>query len=372
MKPVFLDHHSTTPLDPKVLKAMMPYFTTKYGNPSSQHDMGAQALEAVENARDQVAKIIGANSNQIYFTNSATEANNVVLQCAGDSLVYLSTNYEHPSVSKTLDYLKQSHRVSQIVKFKANKDGTLDLEKLLKSFRAYCPSLVSVMAANNEIGVINPVAEIGKICKENDVLFHTDATQAVGKTPIDIKDIDFLTFSSHKIYGAKGAGALYCKNPKLLQPLIYGGLQNTFTSGTINVPAVVGFGKACELMVENADEGKRIGALRDALLDRLLSEIKGSYVNGTMENRLYNNISLTIPGVSGRDLVGALSGEVCISTGSACHSLKFKPSDTIKALKIEHPDCVIRISLGRFNTAKEIKIAGTKIIEMAKILRKNK
>jgi len=365
---IFLDNHSTTQIDPHVLKVMMPYLKDKFANASSIHMAGKEVELAVEKAREQVAALIGAKSDQIFFTNSATEANNMIFQCAWGNI--LTTNTEHPSISETIKHVKDKGWALNVRAIKVKKDGTINIKQIEKYIADNGSCLVSIIAANNEIGTIHDIKSIGEICKQY-AFFHTDATQAIGKVKIDIEKMNIfsLTLSSHKIYGPKGVGAFCIKNKDLVYPLIHGGYQNTFVSGTVNHPAIIGFGKACELMMDVDDENKKIGKLRDLLLEKLTSGLKDVYINGSMENRLPGNISLTIPGLNARHLVENLE-DVMISSGSACMSSKPKPSNTIKALGIKHPDSVIRIGVGRFNTEEEIEVASDKIIDMVKKLRK--
>lgn len=366
---IFLDNASTTKIDPRVLKAMMPYLKDRYANASSRHQFGQDSANAVENAREQVAKLIGAKSDQIFFTNSATEANNIAINYLGFADVILTTNSEHSSIIKCIKHLKETKRIKAHL-IKIDKNGTLNLLKLQKMLVKYNPKLLSIIFANNEIGTIHNIHDIGELCAKYKALLHTDATQAIGKVPININETNIfaLTMSGHKIYGPKGVGAIYVKEPIKLSPLILGGLQNTLSSGTINHPAIIGFGKACELMMNVEEENKRIGQLRDVLLEKLISNIDSAYVNGTMENRLPGNISLTIPGLDTRMFVECLE-DIFISSGSACMSANPKPSPTIKAIGVEHPGSVIRIGVGRFNTMDEIEEAGNRIIHLVKEMR---
>ena len=366
MTNIFLDNHSTTPLDPRVFEAMKPYFMEQYGNPSSLHTMGTEAKDAIETAREQVASMLGAKSDQIYFTSSATEANNIVLQQGWDRI--LATNTEHSSILQTIHYLQQSNAIVKLPLFSVNKDGSIDLTKLRRILKAPYPNMmVSIMAANNEIGTMHDLVEIGELCNQYGLYFHTDATQLIGKHPIELNYIDAITFSAHKIYGPKGVGVLYVKDPHRLSPIIHGGYQNTFTSGTQNVPGIVGLGKACALI--DYQEAIRIGVLRDMLLEQLLT-IEGTYVNGTQQNRLTNNINLVILGVEARMLSIALGNNgVMISGGAACNSLKPKPSHVLKAIKCPNPESALRIGLGRFNTKTEILQAAKQIKRIVKELR---
>jgi len=371
MHNIFLDNSSTTHLDPIVLQEMLPYFTDKYGNSVSLHKMGQEASKATDRAKEKIAKLIGAKSDQIFFTNSATESNNIILRSSSSCFRFLTTNSEHPSVSESIKYIDkhtQSGIVSQYIK--VEKDGTIDLDKIEKKLKNYKIDLFSCIGVNNEIGTIHPIREIADMCKKYNVLFHSDFTQGVGKVSIDVSETNIfaLSFSSHKIYGPKGAGCLYIRYPERVEALLLGGFQNTISSGTQNVPAIVGFGKACELMTNSKKENERIRQLRDSMLESLL-EIQGSYINGTMQNRLPGNISITIPGINSRDLVMCLKN-ICVSSGSACQSSKPAPSDTMKAIGNKHHSSVIRICIGKFNTSDDVEMATNKIIYMVRKMRK--
>ena len=378
---IFLDNHSTTKCDLRVLKEMLPYFSEKYGNPSSSHVMGEDLIPDIELARNSIASLINADPENIYFTNSASEANNIVLKGIWfknikkhkpNELSFISSKIEHSSVLKCI----QSLATGNYTKCKVNyvnvcSNGNLkldDLEILLKKSNY---SIVSLMAANNEIGTINDIKYIGEICKANQAFYHCDAVQALGKVPIDVQkmDIDALTISSHKIYGPKGIGALYLKNDKMIEPLIDGGYQNTFSSGTLNVPAIIGFGKACEILQEESkEENKRIKKLRDYLLKLLKKNIPDLHINGTMLNRLPNNLNISIPRVLTEAFIMGID-DVMISGGSACSSGEFEPSHVLKEIKVKYPDCAIRFGLGRWTTKKEIDYAVDKIVEIAESIR---
>jgi cysteine desulfurase len=333
--------------------------------------MGLEAKDAVEHAREQVAKLINAKSDCVFFTNSATEANNIVLN--GFNRI-LTTNAEHSSVLEFCGHRQDSYLLEHYeegpitVKLRIERDGTLNMTKVRKALCSK-PDLASIILANNEIGTIHDIGEIGRLCKLYSVLLHTDATQAVGKIPIDVEAMNVfaLTFSGHKIYGPKGVGVLYVRDPERLTPLLYGGFQNTLSSGTQNVPAIVGLGAACDLAAHSFSEQDRIGGLRDYMWD-LISVIKDISINGTMTNRLPNNLNVTIPGVPSRILAAGMD-DVMISGGAACQSDSPKPSHVIKALRTPHPECAVRISLGRFTTKDEIEYAARRIIETVKAIR---
>jgi cysteine desulfurase len=357
---VYLDYHSTTAVDPKVLNVMLPYFTKHYGNPASLHIMGIEAKDTIENAKQQVANIINAKSDNIFFTNSATEANNIILKSFDNGNPIVITNSEHASIIECSKHLGPNVLVKKI---KIEENGTISISKLRKMISFYKPALVSIMAANNEIGTVHDLYEIGCLCKKYGSLFHTDAAQAIGKIDIDVNEMNIfaLTISGHKIYGPKGIGALYVKDASQLSPLTHGGYQNTFISGTQNVPNIVGIGKACELLIENKNENDRIGGLRNYLLDLLNAGLNNIFVNGTMHNRLPNNLNITIMNVPAKALVMGLDN-VIISSGSACKSGESKSSHVIKAIKSEYPEGAIRISLGRWTTKEEIEYAANSII----------
>jgi cysteine desulfurase len=358
---------------------MEPFFSVRFGNSSAVHAMGEDAKQAVEKAREQVASLINAKSDDIYFTNSATEANNIIIRGIANQHVrntgpdikarFLTTNVEHKSISASLEQIERT-AVLKTVYLNIDEDGNIDLDYLDNWLKTHDDILlVSCMAANNEIGTIHDLVKIGEICKKYNVLFHTDAVQAIGKVDIDVDKMNIfaLTMSGHKIYGPKGVGALYIRDESLVEPLTHGGYQNTFSSGTQNVPAIVGLGMACEILqlTENKAENERIKKLRDYLLTLLLQGIspKDILINGTMKNRLPNNLNITIKDIQAEILVKGMD-DVIISGGAACQSGNIEPSHVIKALGTPYPDCAIRISLGRWTTKEEIKYAANRIIEV--------
>jgi cysteine desulfurase len=371
MKSVFLDNHSTTQPDPRVIKAMEPYFSTCFYNPSSAHVGGDIAGKAIEKAREQVASLINANPDNIYFTNSATEANNVVLRGLETQWKYLiTTNTEHKSIIKCAPYTNFIYEPI----LKIDKNGNINPKFLAKRLKELgnAGALVSVIGANNEIGTIHALKKIGSLCRDHNILFHTDATQAIGKVKIDVDEMNIfaLTMSGHKIYGPRGVGCLYIRNPGLIRPLIHGGYQNTFISGTQNTPSIVGVGEACRILQlpENEAENKQIKKLRDLLLKKLKKGISDITINGTMKNRLPNNLNITIPNVPSEILVKGLD-DIMISGGSACNSGNFEPSHVILALGSKHPECAIRFGLGRFTTEEEIGYTAERIIKIVKSIR---
>ncbi|MCL4783168.1 MAG: IscS subfamily cysteine desulfurase [Bryobacterales bacterium] len=378
--PIYLDNHATTPMDPRVLDAMLPYLGARFGNAASRnHSFGWEAEEATETAREQVASLIGANKKEIVFTSGATESNNLAIKGVaemyaerGNHIITAAT--EHKAVLDTCKRLeKHGYKVTYLP---LQPDGLIDLEQLREAITDKT-ILVSIMYANNEIGVIQPIREIGAICKERGVLFHSDATQAVGKVPVNvIKDnVDLLSLSGHKMYGPKGVGALYVrrKSPRvqLTAQIDGGGHERGMRSGTLNVPGIVGLGKACELCQhEMEEEGKRLGALRDKLMHRLTSELDEVFVNGSMEHRLPNNLNISFAYVEGESLLMGIH-DIAVSSGSACTSATLEPSYVLKALgkgdDLAHSS--IRFGLGRFTTEEEVEYAADSIIRIVNKLR---
>lgn len=378
--PIYFDHHATTPVDPRVLETMLPYFTEKFGNAASRtHRFGWEAAEAVERARNQVARLIHARPQEIFFTSGATESDNLALKGVarayrkkGDHIITLPT--EHKAVLDSCRRLEQEgFRVTYLA---VNPDGLIDLDRLKDALTPQT-ILVSIMAAHNEIGVIQPLAEIGQICREHEVLFHTDAAQAAGKIPIDVESmqIDLLSISAHKMYGPKGVGALYMrerKPPVSLEPLIDGGgHERGLRSGTLNVPGIVGLGRACEICREEMpQEFDRLRALRDRLCHGILSRLDDVHINGSLDHRLPHNLNLSFMSVESESLLVALN-DIALSTGSACTSAKPEPSYVLKALGV--PDELayssLRFGLGRFNTEEEVDYAVERIAETVTSLR---
>lgn len=378
--PIYLDHHATTPVDPRVLEAMLPYFGPKFGNASSRgHRFGWEAEQAVERARRQVAELAGASPREIVFTSGATESDNLALKgvaeayrARGGHIVTAAT--EHAAVLDTARHLeRQGFRVTILP---PRPDGLIDLDRLRD---AILPEtiLVSIMYANNEIGTIQPVREIAAICREKGVLFHSDAVQAFGKVPIDVEavPIDLLSMSAHKMYGPKGAGALYVRRRdprvRLAAQMDGGGHEHGLRSGTLNVPAIAGFGEACAICArEMTEEAGRVGRLRDRLKARIEEGLDAIRVNGTMAQRLPGNLNVAFAGVDADALLMSLP-DIAISTGSACTSAAVEPSHVLKALGLtpEAAHSSVRFGLGRFNTEEEIDYAAGKTIEAVKKLR---
>ncbi|MBV8844385.1 MAG: IscS subfamily cysteine desulfurase [Bryobacterales bacterium] len=378
--PIYMDNHATTPVDPRVLQAMMPYFTATFGNSASRnHSFGWEAEEAVEKARKQIASIIGATAKEIVFTSGATESNNLAIKGVaemyaekGNHIITAAT--EHKAVLDTCKRLeKDGLRVTYLP---VQQNGLVDLDQLRNAITDKT-ILITIMYANNEIGVLQPIAEIGKMARERGVLFHTDATQAVGKVPVDVNknNIDILSISAHKMYGPKGVGALYVRrrNPRvqLTAQIDGGGHERGMRSGTLNVPGIAGLGAACELaQKEMPEESKRLAYLRDKLKDRLLAGLDEVYINGTMEHRLPNNLNISFAYVEGESLLMGIN-DVAVSSGSACTSATLEPSYVLKALgagdDLAHSS--IRFGLGRFNTEEEVDYVAAKVVDVVKKLR---
>ncbi len=378
--PIYMDNHATTPLDPRVLEAMMPYLTTVFGNAASRnHSFGWEAEQAVEKAREQIAKLIGATAKEIIFTSGATESNNLALKGVaemyrerGNHIITQAT--EHKAVLDTCKRLeKQGFRVTYLP---VQADGLIDIEDLRRAMDDKT-ILVSIMYASNEIGVLQPIREIGKLCHEKGILFHTDAVQAVGKIPVNVQtdNIDILSLSGHKIYGPKGVGALYVRrrNPRvqITEQINGGGHERGMRSGTLNVPGIVGLGKACELcMQEMESEGKREQELRDYLKAKLEKALDYVQVNGNMQHHLPGNLNMSFVYVEGESLLMGIN-DVAVSSGSACTSATLEPSYVLKALGLgdDVAHSSIRFGLGRFNTKAEVDYVSDKIIEVVSKLR---
>ena len=362
---IYLDNNATTPLDPRVLDAMMPYLTTEFGNAASRsHHFGWQADQAVEKGRKQIADLIGAGSREIIWTSGATESDNIAVKGVahmyrdkGNHIVIQAT--EHKAVIDPAMYLEQNG--FEVTVLDVDHNGVIRMDELEKAITDRT-TLVSIMFANNETGTIQPVAEIGKLCKERGVLFHTDAAQAVGKVPIDVNElgIDLMSISGHKLYGPKGIGALYKRrrNPRVrCEPIIHGGgHEHGLRSGTLNVPGIVGLGAAAEIAMNGmADEAKRVTALRDRLWHGLSENLTHIALNGHPENRLPTTLNVSFLYVEGESLMMGFK-DIAVSSGSACTSASLEPSYVLKAHGVgdELAHSSIRFSLGRFNTEKEV------------------
>lgn len=379
---VYMDYQATTPTDKRVLEVMIPYFSEKFGNPASrQHKYGWVAESAVENARNSIARFFKIDSKEIIFTSGATESNNLAIKgvaeaysSKGKHIITCAT--EHKSV---LDVCKHSEKFGYKVTYlPVNEFGLIDLNHLDQAITKET-ILVSIMVANNEIGTIQDVEKIGTICSNKDVIFHTDATQAVGKIPIDIEltKIDLLSFSGHKIYGPKGVGALMIRNRnkkiKLISQIDGGGHERGIRSGTLNVPAIVGLAKALELCNDSMyEEQKRLSSLRDKMQNIFLNELDAVYLNGHPTQRLYNNLNVSFIYVEDTALMMSLK-EIAVSSGSACSTAQPRPSHVLKALGLneERRHSAIRFGLGRFNTEEEVDYVIGRFIESVKSLRMN-
>lgn len=362
--PIYLDSNATTPVDERVLQAMIPYFTQNFGNAASRnHSFGWSAEEAVDYAREQVAKIIGASEKEIIFTSGATESNNLAIKGVFEMYAQkgkhiITVNTEHKAV---LDACKHVEKLGgEVTYLSVGEDGLLNLEDLEKAIRPDT-ILVSIMYANNEIGVVQPIREISAIVKKHGALFHTDATQAIGKIPVDViaDGIDLLSFTAHKMYGPKGVGALYVrrKNPrvKVTAQIDGGGHERGMRSGTLNVPGIVGFGKACEIaMAEMESDAKRLGALRDKLENALL-QIEEAYLNGNKEHRLPHVANISFKYVEGEGLMMGVK-DIAVSSGSACTSASLEPSYVLKNLGLddELAHSSLRFGLSKYTTEEEI------------------
>ncbi|MEQ1947627.1 MAG: IscS subfamily cysteine desulfurase [Bryobacteraceae bacterium] len=378
--PIYMDNHATTPVDPRVFEAMRPYLTEIFGNSASRnHSFGWQAEEAVDKGRKQVADLIGATSKEIVFTSGATESNNLALKGVaqmyaekGNHIITAAT--EHKAILDTCKRLeKEGCRVTYLP---VQTNGLVDLDQL-KAAITDKTILISIMHANNEIGVLQPIREIGKIAREHGVLFHTDGTQAAGKVPVDVNadNIDLLSISAHKMYGPKGVGALYVRrrNPRvqLTAQMDGGGHERGMRSGTLNIPGIVGLGEACAIaQKEMAQEGKRLSFLRDKLRNKLMNALDEVYVNGTEEHRLPNNLNISFAYVEGESLLMGIN-DVAVSSGSACTSATLEPSYVLKALgagdDLAHSS--IRFGIGRFNTEEEVDYVADKVIDVVRKLR---
>ena len=379
--PIYMDNHATTSVDSRVLAAMLPYFTEKFGNSASRnHAFGWESEAAVDQAREQIARLINAASaREIVFTSGATESDNLALKGVAEAYRdkgnhVISCVAEHKAVLDSCKFLeKQGYQVTYLP---VQSDGLVDLERL-NAAMTKATILVSIMAANNEIGTLQPVKEIGKLAHERGVLFHTDATQAVGKIPIHVEEmgIDLLSLSAHKLYGPKGIGALYVRGAKprvKLRPLIDGGgHERGMRSGTLNVPGIVGLGKACEIaQQEMATETEKLVSLRERLKTKILEQLDEVYINGHPTQRLAGNMNLSFAYVEGESLLMGLK-EIAVSTGSACTSASLEPSHVLRALGVadELAHTAIRFGLGRFNTEEEVDYTVRRVVEEVRRLR---
>jgi cysteine desulfurase len=375
--PIYLDNHATTPLDPRVLNAMLPFLSGKFGNAASHsHSFGWEANAAVAAARQQIAALIHASPNEIVFTSGATESDNLALKGVAEVLRdrgnhIITAVSEHKAILDSCKHLeKLGYRITRLP---VSPDGLIDLAQLADAFTKQT-ILVSIMAANNETGVVQPLEEIGRLCRERGVLFHSDAVQALGRMPLDVErlNLDLASLTAHKCYGPKGCGALYVRKGVKITPLIDGGgHEQGMRSGTLNVPGIVGFGKACEIALKDMpEESCRIAGLRNRLRDRLTAELTDVSINGSMEHRLPGNLNICFHNVDAETLMAAIR-DVAVSSGSACNSEKIDPSHVLTALGLsdEAAGSSIRFGIGRFNSQAEIDYVAALVVEAVKKLR---
>ncbi len=376
---IYMDHSATSPVDPEVFEAMKPYFTNEFGNASTLYSLGRNAKNAMEAARQEVATIIGADTKEIIFTSGGTESDNIAILGTARKLKnkgnhIITSDIEHPAVEETCKYLeKNGYKVTYLPVYEEGIVRVKDLEAAITDETI----LITIMHANNEIGTIQPIAEIGKIANEKGIYFHTDAVQTVGKIPVNVSEmnVDMLSLSSHKLYGPKGIGALYIKKGVRIEPLMYGGgHERGFRPGTENIPGIVGLGKACSIASQNLESNARkLTNLRDKLIDAVLEQNKDSYLNGHRTKRLPNNANFRFDAIEGESLILNLDFKgIAASTGSACSSTKLEASHVLLAIGLEKEEAhgSLRISLGIENTEEDIDYAITAIKEVVEKLRK--
>src|ERR1700686_5523573 len=378
--PIYMDNHATTPVDPRVVEAMLPYFTEKFGNAASRnHSFGWAGEEAVETSRQQIASLINATPKEIIFTSGATESDNLMIKGIAEMFRekgnhIITQAIEHKAVLDTCKNLEKHG--FEVTYLPVQRDGRVNIEDLKAAIKP-TTILITIMYANNEIGVINPIAEIGKIAKEHGIFFAVDGVQAVGKVPVDVQkdNIDLLAITGHKIYGPKGVGALYVRrrNPRVqLSAMVDGGgHERGMRSGTLNVPGIVGLGKACEIAgQEMAAEADRLGKVPDKLKNKLESNLDYVHVNGSMEHRLPANLNVSFVYAEGESLLMGIN-DVAVSSGSACTSASLEPSYVLKALGLgdDVAHSSIRFGLGRFNTEAEVDYVFDKVIDVVQKLR---
>ncbi len=378
-KKIYLDYAATTPVDPRVLRVMSPYFSEKFGNTMSLHSFGQEAKNALEESREVIADLIGAKPNEIIFNSSATESNNLTLKGIafanrdkGNHIIISSI--EHPCIVESAKWLEK--KGFEITKIPVDKYGLIHPKDIKKNIKKDT-ILVSIIHASNEIGTIQPISEIGKICKERGVYFHTDAAQSFGKIPINVNktNIDLLSASSHKMYGPKGVACLYIREGTKIEPILHGGGQESgLRSSTVNVPAIVGFAEACRIAKkEMQKESQRLTKLRDKLIKGVLEKIPGSHSNGHPKKRLPNNANFWFEFVEGESIVIQLDLlGIAVSTGSACSSAKLEPSHVLLAIGLKHEEAhgSLRLSLGRWTTEREIDYLLKVLPEIINNLRK--
>jgi len=376
---IYIDHSATSPVDPEVFEAMKPYFTDSFGNASTLYSLGREGKKAMESAREEVASIIGAETKEIIFTSGGTESDNIAILGAAYKLKkkgnhIITSDIEHPAVDETCRYLeKNGFTVTYLPVYEDGIVKVKDLEDAITDKTI----LITIMHANNEIGTIQPITEIGRIAHENNIYFHTDAVQTVGKIPVNVKElnVDMLSLSAHKLYGPKGIGALYLRQGVRIEPIMHGGgHEKGIRPGTENVPGIVGLGKACSIAKENLQrDAQKLTSLRDMLIDNVLAENEDSYLNGHRTKRLPNNANFRFTGIEGESLILRLDAKgIATSTGSACSSIKLEPSHVLMAIGLKEVEAhgSLRISLGHENTEEDIEYTITAIKEVVEKLRK--
>ena len=376
---IYMDHSATSPVDPEVFEAMKPYFIDSFGNASTLYSLGREAKNAMESAREEVASIIGAEPKEVIFTSGGTESDNIAilgtaykLRKKGNHII--TSDIEHPAVDETCKYLEKNG--FNITYLPVYKDGIVKIKDLEDAITDKT-ILITIMHANNEIGTIQPISEIGRVARENKIYFHTDAVQTVGKIPVNVKElnVDMLSLSAHKLYGPKGIGALYLRQGVRIEPIMHGGgHEKGIRPGTENVPGIVGLGKACSIAKENLQrDAQKLISLRDMLIDGVLAENEDSYLNGHRTKRLPNNANFRFTGIEGESLILHLDAKgISTSTGSACSSTKLEPSHVLMAIGLKEMEAhgSLRISLGHENTEEDIEYAITAIKEVVEKLRK--
>ncbi|CEA14364.1 cysteine desulfurase NifS [Methanobacterium formicicum] len=374
----YMDHSATSPVNPEVLEAMLPYFTESFGNASTLYALGREARTAMENGRKQVASLIGAKPEEVYFTSGGTESDNIAIKGTASKLKnkgnhIITSDIEHPAVEETCKYLEKNGY--QVTYLPVGEEGIV---KVSDVEAAITPEtiLITVMHANNEIGTIQPIKEIGALAREKGIYFHTDAVQSVGKIPVNVGDmnVDMLSISAHKLYGPKGIGALYIRKGVRIDPLLHGGgHERGMRPGTENIPGIVGLGKACQIAEDNLEKNMEyVSSLRDRLIQGVLGNIEQSYLNGHPTKRLPNNANFRFTGIEGESLVLQLDAkEINASTGSACSSKKLEPSHVLMAIGLKEVDAhgSLRISLGTENTPQDIDYTIDAIDEVVERLR---
>jgi cysteine desulfurase len=372
MKRIYMDHSATTPVAPEVLAAMLPYFGEKFGNASSLHRSGREAKEALEDSREKVAALLGARAEEIIFTSGGTESDNLALKGIarknrklGKHII--TTQIEHPAILETCRALEKEG--FEVTYLPVTAEGLVELSTLEASIRPDT-ILISVMHANNEVGTIQPLEEIGRLAAERDIYLHSDAVQSVGKIPVNVDDlgVDLLSLSAHKLYGPKGVGALYIRKGTKLESIIQGGgHERRLRSGTENISGIVGLARAAELAERDMPrEAERLAGLRDRLAELVLGKVKDAWINGTMKKRLPGNLNFGFKYVEGESLLLFLDSKgICVSTGSACSSHKLEPSHVLMSLGLKAEEChgSLRITLGMSNTLDEVEYVAESIVE---------